>query len=200
MHRDDGTGRRNCRHHELRHPKKSYQKCTQQQQNMTRTTTPINNNSNNNIGINYCQDGGSMGAALLLPVVLIIPGFMSSGLEIVVESTLKPTWKSQRVWLNLSSLGLSVGNSTTTITTNNNNHSNNNSERYHNNQPQVRMTNRQRSYGTSRHGSNTRDWIQGIGRRRGNNQNTRPVGSSCCVIRSGPKGRIISCPKGSRMD
>jgi UPF0716 family protein affecting phage T7 exclusion len=126
---------------------------------MTRTTTPINNNSNNNIDINYCQDGGSMGTALLLPVVLIIPGFLSSGLEIVVESTLKPTWKSQRVWLNLSSLGLSAmyfGNSTTTITTNNNNHSNNNSdERYHNNQPQVRMTNRQRSYDTSRHGSNT---------------------------------------------
>jgi hypothetical protein len=40
----------------------------------------------------------------LLPI-LIIPGFMSSGLEIQ-ESALKPNWKGQRLWINLSSLGL----------------------------------------------------------------------------------------------
>ena len=40
----------------------------------------------------------------LLPI-LIIPGFMSSGLEIR-ESALKPSWKGQRIWINLSSLGL----------------------------------------------------------------------------------------------
>ena len=41
----------------------------------------------------------------LLPI-LIIPGFMSSGLEIK-ESKLCPSWKDKRIWLNLSSLGLS---------------------------------------------------------------------------------------------
>ena len=39
----------------------------------------------------------------LLPI-LIIPGFMSSGLEIQ-ESVLKPNWKGQRIWINISSLG-----------------------------------------------------------------------------------------------
>jgi hypothetical protein len=36
--------------------------------------------------------------------ILIIPGFMSSGLEIQ-ESVLKPNWKGQRIWINISSLG-----------------------------------------------------------------------------------------------
>lgn len=40
----------------------------------------------------------------LLPI-LIIPGFMSSGLEIQ-ESTLRPGWKGRRLWLNVGSLGL----------------------------------------------------------------------------------------------
>jgi len=39
----------------------------------------------------------------LLPV-LIIPGFMSSGLEIQ-QSVLRPDWKGRRLWINLSSLG-----------------------------------------------------------------------------------------------
>lgn len=39
----------------------------------------------------------------LLPI-LIIPGFMSSGLEIR-ESKVKPSWKGKRIWINLSSLG-----------------------------------------------------------------------------------------------
>ena len=36
--------------------------------------------------------------------ILIIPGFMSSGLE-VTESTLRPDWVGKRIWINLSSLG-----------------------------------------------------------------------------------------------
>ncbi len=39
--------------------------------------------------------------------ILIIPGFMSSGLEIQ-ESSIRPSWKGERVWLNLGSLGLSA--------------------------------------------------------------------------------------------
>ena len=38
--------------------------------------------------------------------ILIIPGFMSSGLEIQ-KSTLRPDWQGKRLWLNLGSLGLS---------------------------------------------------------------------------------------------
>jgi Lecithin:cholesterol acyltransferase len=41
----------------------------------------------------------------LLPI-LIIPGFMSSGLEIK-ESSVNPNWVTKRLWLNLGSLGLS---------------------------------------------------------------------------------------------
>ena len=41
----------------------------------------------------------------LLPI-LIIPGFMSSGLEIQ-KSTIKPSWEGERIWLNLASLGFS---------------------------------------------------------------------------------------------
>jgi hypothetical protein len=69
------------------------------------TTTTPNNNDTGTSSWN------------LLPV-LIIPGFMSSGLEIV-ETNLKPTWKSQRLWLNLQSLGLSAiyfGNATKNAT------------------------------------------------------------------------------------
>jgi hypothetical protein len=40
----------------------------------------------------------------MLPI-LIIPGFMSSGLEIQ-ESVLKPNWEGQRIWINLSALTL----------------------------------------------------------------------------------------------
>jgi hypothetical protein len=36
--------------------------------------------------------------------ILIIPGFMSSGLE-VRESNIKPGWKGERIWINLQSLG-----------------------------------------------------------------------------------------------
>lgn len=39
--------------------------------------------------------------------ILIIPGFMSSGLEII-KSDQRPNWEGKRVWLNLSSLGLSA--------------------------------------------------------------------------------------------
>ena len=39
--------------------------------------------------------------------ILIIPGFMSSGLEIK-ESKLRPSWEGKRIWLNLGSLGLSA--------------------------------------------------------------------------------------------
>ena len=39
--------------------------------------------------------------------ILIIPGFMSSGLEII-KSEQRPNWEGKRVWLNLSSLGLSA--------------------------------------------------------------------------------------------
>ena len=39
-----------------------------------------------------------------LKPVLIIPGFMSSVLT-VQSSTLKPSWKDQRLWLNISTLG-----------------------------------------------------------------------------------------------
>lgn len=42
----------------------------------------------------------------LLPI-LIIPGFMSSGLEIK-ESSTHPNWVDKRLWLNLGSLGLSA--------------------------------------------------------------------------------------------
>ncbi|KAG7368984.1 lecithin:cholesterol acyltransferase [Nitzschia inconspicua] len=42
----------------------------------------------------------------LLPI-LIIPGFMSSGLEIK-ESSTNPNWVNKRLWLNLGSLGLSA--------------------------------------------------------------------------------------------
>jgi hypothetical protein len=42
----------------------------------------------------------------LLPI-LIIPGFMSSGLEIK-ESSINPNWVNKRLWLNLGSLGLSA--------------------------------------------------------------------------------------------
>jgi hypothetical protein len=42
----------------------------------------------------------------LLPI-LIIPGFMSSGLEIK-ESSTNPNWVNERLWLNLGSLGLSA--------------------------------------------------------------------------------------------
>jgi len=42
--------------------------------------------------------------AATLPV-LIVPGFMSSGLE-VRQSTLKPEWKGQRLWMSLAKLGL----------------------------------------------------------------------------------------------
>ena len=42
----------------------------------------------------------------LLPI-LIIPGFMSSGLEIK-ESKLNPGWEGKRLWLNLSSIGISA--------------------------------------------------------------------------------------------
>lgn len=38
--------------------------------------------------------------------ILIIPGFMSSGLEIKASST-RPDWEGKRIWLNLGSLGLS---------------------------------------------------------------------------------------------
>ena len=38
--------------------------------------------------------------------VLIVPGFMSSGLE-VQTSTLQPNWEGQRLWLNLVTLGVS---------------------------------------------------------------------------------------------
>jgi hypothetical protein len=36
--------------------------------------------------------------------ILIIPGFMSSGLE-VKESKDSPSWVSKRVWINLTSIG-----------------------------------------------------------------------------------------------
>jgi hypothetical protein len=39
-----------------------------------------------------------------LTPVLIIPGFMSSVLE-VQSSTLQPSWKNQRLWLNITTLG-----------------------------------------------------------------------------------------------
>lgn len=41
----------------------------------------------------------------LLPI-LIVPGFMSTGLEIQ-ESKLRPEWNGKRLWLNLTSLGMS---------------------------------------------------------------------------------------------
>lgn len=42
----------------------------------------------------------------MLPI-LIIPGFMSSGLEIK-ESKVRPNWEGKRLWLNLQSLGFSA--------------------------------------------------------------------------------------------
>lgn len=42
----------------------------------------------------------------LLPI-LIVPGFMSSGLEIK-ESSVTPGWKGERLWLNLASIGISA--------------------------------------------------------------------------------------------
>ena len=36
--------------------------------------------------------------------ILIVPGFMSSGLYIQ-ESTTKPDWEGERVWINLTALG-----------------------------------------------------------------------------------------------
>jgi len=39
--------------------------------------------------------------------ILIIPGFMSSGLQ-VEESRDRPEWKNKRIWLNLRSLGFSA--------------------------------------------------------------------------------------------
>lgn len=53
--------------------------------------------------------------------VLIIPGFMSSGLQIV-KSTYKESWEGKRVWINLQSLGFEalqfgVGGGTSTVTT-----------------------------------------------------------------------------------
>ncbi|CAB9511663.1 Phospholipid:diacylglycerol acyltransferase [Seminavis robusta] len=47
--------------------------------------------------------GRNDGKRAYLPI-LIIPGFMSSGLE-VVESQSKTEWEGKRIWLNLSSLG-----------------------------------------------------------------------------------------------
>ena len=73
---------------------------------MTATSSTNNTNTKNNDVSENPKEGTIGQDALLLPV-LIIPGFMSSGLEIV-ESTLKPSWKSQRIWLNLASLGLSA--------------------------------------------------------------------------------------------
>mmetsp|Transcript_21956 Transcript_21956/g.62539 ORF Transcript_21956/g.62539 Transcript_21956/m.62539 type:complete len:745 (+) Transcript_21956:3-2237(+) len=49
--------------------------------------------------------------------VLIIPGFMSSGLQIT-ESTRKPKWVNERIWINLQSLGMQsmyFGPSTVTV-------------------------------------------------------------------------------------
>ena len=42
----------------------------------------------------------------MLPI-LIIPGFMSTGLEIE-ESKINPSWEGKRLWLNLSSIGISA--------------------------------------------------------------------------------------------
>jgi hypothetical protein len=39
--------------------------------------------------------------------ILIIPGFMSNGLE-VHESKIRPSWQGHRIWMNLSSLGMSA--------------------------------------------------------------------------------------------
>jgi hypothetical protein len=47
---------------------------------------------------------GSNSRKPFLPV-LILPGFMSSGLE-VRKSSLQPRWEGQRLWLNLTSLGI----------------------------------------------------------------------------------------------
>jgi hypothetical protein len=44
--------------------------------------------------------------AKLLPI-LIVPGFMSSGLEIK-ESSINRGWEEKRLWLNLSSIGISA--------------------------------------------------------------------------------------------
>ena len=63
----------------------------------------------------------------LLPIV-IIPGFMSTGLEII-ESQQRPNWNGKRVWLNLSSIGISAmyfGNAQKKV---NNRNSNSNSSR-----------------------------------------------------------------------
>ncbi|CAB9510324.1 Phospholipid:diacylglycerol acyltransferase [Seminavis robusta] len=45
------------------------------------------------------------GVPTLLPI-LIIPGFMSSGLEIQ-QSKVRPEWQGKRLWINLGSLGMS---------------------------------------------------------------------------------------------
>ena len=55
------------------------------------------------------------GTECILQPILIIPGFMSSGLE-VQQSTTKPSWMKKRIWINLQSLGfesLYFGDSTT---------------------------------------------------------------------------------------
>ena len=51
-------------------------------------------------------DGSEANDTRLLPI-LIIPGFMSSGLE-VKESKIKPEWNGERLWLNLASIGISA--------------------------------------------------------------------------------------------
>jgi hypothetical protein len=53
-------------------------------------------------GVEIVENPGN-GGSTLLPI-LIIPGFMSSGLEIQ-ESNDKPAWQKQRLWINLTSLG-----------------------------------------------------------------------------------------------
>mmetsp|Transcript_10073 Transcript_10073/g.21646 ORF Transcript_10073/g.21646 Transcript_10073/m.21646 type:complete len:716 (+) Transcript_10073:79-2226(+) len=51
-------------------------------------------------------DGSEADNMRLLPI-LIIPGFMSSGLE-VKDSNIRPEWNGERIWLNLQSIGISA--------------------------------------------------------------------------------------------
>lgn len=51
------------------------------------------------------MDAGSSNTKML--PILIIPGFMSSGLEII-ETKINPSWEGKRLWLNLSSIGISA--------------------------------------------------------------------------------------------
>jgi hypothetical protein len=51
--------------------------------------------------------GDKRNEALLLLPILIIPGFMSSGLEIK-QSSLQASWEGIRVWINLVSLGFNA--------------------------------------------------------------------------------------------